>query len=74
MMQKRRCALALSMSLAHMAHSIDRMKRYENTGLKIDLLYATFQQLLSLYWETEAIEAGLESDEMHKFMCQFYGK
>jgi hypothetical protein len=74
MKQKRHCALMLSRSLAHMAASINRMKQYENSGLKVDLLYATFQQLLALYYETEAIEAGLESRNMNDFMRQFYGK
>jgi hypothetical protein len=74
MKQKLQCIRALHSSLRHMAHSLNRMNHYENTGLRSDEVFAIFHQLLALYYETEALELGLESHEMSVFMCKFYGK
>jgi len=74
MIRKHRTILALSRSLTHMGHSINRMKRYESSRSKDDATYAIFHQILALHYETEALRLGLESKKMHEFMCQFDGK
>lgn len=74
MKQKRKCIKLLQSSLNHMACFLKRVEHWENGQMKVDLLYATFHHLLALYYESEAIELGLESKEMNKFMLQFYGK
>jgi hypothetical protein len=71
---KQKCISALHSSLRHMSHSLKRMGYYESTRSRSDEVYAIFHQILALYYETEAIEFGLESKEMNRFMCQFYGK
>ncbi len=74
MSKERDCIRSLGLSLNHMACFLRRVEHWQNGGMDVDLLYATFHQLLALSYEQEAIELGLESKEMHKFMCEVYGK
>ena len=74
MTQEREFIKALSLSLNHMACSLRRVEHWQNGQMDVDLLYATFHQLLALSYEQEAKDLELDLIEMHKFIRQFYGK
>lgn len=74
MKQKIKSIKKLELSLSYMKACMRSYERYGINGSKFDLLYATFHQLMALSYETEAIELGLESEEMSQFLCKFYGK
>ncbi len=74
MTQERDCIKSLGLSLNHMACFLRRVEHWQNGQMDVDLVYTTFHHLLALSYEQEAIVLGLESKEMHKFMCDFYGK